>query len=130
MNSNSSSSAVDLRAVGMGALWGLAMVGLGAMVQSMATGGTTLSPFMDQAMRYGLQALGGLVGGFMAARRAEGTGWLHGALAGMALILSIGAIMGITTSLPTLAALLKMGGIGAGAGILGGIAGINVGSRP
>lgn len=119
--------AFDFRAVGAGMLWGLGLMLLGAVVQGIVGYSTPLSGKVENWLAMAWQAVGPMVGGFMAARRAQGSGWLHGMLAGIAVVLSVAAAMGVHTALPTLAAVLKLVGIGGGAGALGGIAGVNSG---
>lgn len=126
---SSGGSAIDLRAVGAGVLWGLVLMVVGAIAQLFMGMNSPLSPEMTEWLALLWQVAGGLLGGFLAARRAASSGWLHGAMAGMALVLSIAAIMGVRAALPTLAALLKMAGIGTGAGLVGGILGVNLGRR-
>lgn len=121
--------ALDLRAVGIGVIWALVVLVLGAFVQALVGLRSPLSESGMQVMTLGWQVLAGLFGGIQAARRAAGSGWLHGALAGAALVLVVAAIMGISSALPGLAALLKMAGIGIGSGAVGGIAGVNLGRR-
>jgi putative membrane protein (TIGR04086 family) len=116
---------VDLRAVGTGMVWGLGLMVAGALLQGVVAFVKPLEPATLMVMEWVWPAVASLVGGFLAARRADGAGWLHGALSGAALVLSLGAIIGVASALPTLAWLLKMGGVGAGAGVVGGILGVN-----
>jgi len=115
----------DLRAVGAGVLWGLVIMLVGALMQGLAGYASPLTGRTEDVLTLVWQALGPLVGGFVAARRAAGSGWLHGAVAGLALVLSVASVMGVASALPTLAVLLKMAGIGIGVGALGGVAGVN-----
>jgi putative membrane protein (TIGR04086 family) len=75
------------------------------------------------------RGLAALVGGYVAARRASSWGWVHGAAAGAALVLSLFAVSGVGWSLPLLADLLKVMGVGTLFGSLGGVVGINSGNR-
>lgn len=118
-NETSTAPMFDFRAVGTGVLLGLGILMLGGIIQTMASFNLPIV----------WQVAGSLLGGFLAARRAAGSGWLHGALAGAALMLSVAAVMGVHTALPLLADLLKLAGIGTGLGALGGIAGVNLGGR-
>ncbi|HEY3368483.1 MAG TPA: TIGR04086 family membrane protein [Symbiobacteriaceae bacterium] len=130
MNGESGAApAFDLKAVGMGIIWGLVVLIVGSVVQGVVGFSTPLSPQAVQTLGLAWQAAAGLLGGFGAARRASGSGWLHGAVAGMALVLAVAAVMGVSSALPTLAVVLKMAGIGTAAGMMGGIAGVNVGRR-
>lgn len=125
MNGESGAApALDLRAVGVGVLWGIGTLLLGSVVQGIIGYNTQVAEAVLPLM---WQALATILGGFQAARRATGSGWLHGATSGLALVLCLAGGMGIASSLPSMALLLKMAGIGAGAGILGGIAGVNLG---
>lgn len=129
MNGESNtSSGVDLGAVATGMAWGLGLMVLGTLSQGAWAFVKPMDPATVTAMKWVWPAVGSALGGFLAARRAAGTGWLHGALAGAALVLAIGTILGVANGLPTLAWLLKMGGVGAGAGMLGGVLGVNTGS--
>lgn len=119
----------DVRAVGMGVIWGLGILILGSIVQGIVGYSTAMSPQTVEIMNWVWQAAAGLLGGFSSARRAAGAGWLHGAVAGIALVLSVAAIMGVSSALPTLATVLKMAGIGTAAGMAGGIAGVNTARR-
>ncbi|MDB4896999.1 MAG: hypothetical protein JWN15_3261 [Firmicutes bacterium] len=125
MNGESGAApALDLRAVGVGVLWGIGTLLLGAVVQGIIGHNSQVGEAVLPLM---WQALATLLGGFQAARRATGSGWLHGAISGIVLVLCLAAGMGIASALPSMAILMKMAGIGAGAGILGGIAGVNLG---
>ncbi len=126
---NATASGIDLGAIGSGVLWGLGILILGAITQAVMGMSTPLSPAMESVMPQIWQGVGALLGGYLAGRRAAGNGLLHGAVSGIALILSVAAIMGVHTALPALAAVLKMAGIGAGAGALGGIFGVNLNGR-
>lgn len=112
-------------AVGVGMLWGLGLMLLGVVVQGVVNMGTPLSEGVLRLMDTLWPAVGAAVGGYLAGRRAAGVGWLHGLLAGIALVLSLAAVMGISSALPTLAWALKVGGVSAGAGMLGGVLGVN-----
>jgi putative membrane protein (TIGR04086 family) len=126
MNGDSNPSVgVDLRAVGSGMVWGLGLMVLGSLSQGVLDFVSPLGPDTGAVMEMVWPAAGALTGGFLAARRAAGTGWLHGVLAGAGLVLCLGTIMGVASGLPTLAWLLKVGGISAGAGVLGGVLGVN-----
>jgi putative membrane protein (TIGR04086 family) len=128
MNGESGAAPVlDVRAVGVGVLWGIGILLLGSVLHGLIGFSSPLSAGAEMLLPLFWNALAGLFGGFQAARRAAGSGWLHGALAGVCLVLSMAAVMGVTSALPTMAAVLKFAGIGAGAGILGGIAGVNMG---
>jgi putative membrane protein (TIGR04086 family) len=129
MNGDSSApSGLDFRAVGIGMIWGLLLMLAGAVIQTVAATASPLSEVTVGVLKFVWQGLGALVGGYMAARRAGSSGWLHGALSGAALVMALAAVMGFD-SLPTLAYVLKSAGIGAGAGILGGVVGVGGGNR-
>ena len=115
----------DIRAVGTGVLWGLGVMALGALLHGLVGYASPLSGRTEDVLTLAVQVTGPLLGGFLAARRAAGSGWLHGALAGLTLVLAIAAVMGIGSALPTLAVVLKIAGIGTGVGALGGIVGVN-----
>lgn len=114
-------------AIAVGVLWGLGLMLFGLVMQGVVAMGTPLSEGVLQLMTTVWPGIGALVGGFLAGRRAQGVGWLHGMLAGIALVLSIAAVAGVTTALPTLAWILQVGGVATGAGLLGGILGVNTG---
>ncbi|MGE5676341.1 MAG: TIGR04086 family membrane protein [Mycobacterium leprae] len=126
---NGESRKFDLMAVGMGVIWGLVVLIGGALVQTVIGLSSPLSTQTIEILTLVWQILAGLLGGMTAARRADTAGWLHGAVSGAALVLSIAAVMGVAQALPTLAVLLKMAGIGVVAGTVGGIAGVNLGRR-
>jgi putative membrane protein (TIGR04086 family) len=120
-----SGAGFDGLAVGAGIVWGLMIVVLGGLAQGIASGlGFSPSAGTELVMTLLWHGIGAFVGGFLAARRAGGMGWLHGALSGAALVLSIAAVMGVREALPELAALLKFAGLGTGAGVLGGMLGV------
>jgi putative membrane protein (TIGR04086 family) len=121
---------VDFLAVGAGIVWGLLIIVMGGLAQGIASGlGFSPTAATELLMTLLWHALGAFVGGYLAGRRAGGLGWLHGALSGAALVLAIAAVMGVREALPELAALLKFAGIGTGAGVLGGIFGVNAARR-
>lgn len=119
----------DFSAVGSGVLWGLILILVGGLVQGVTSYRTPLSPGVEAVWALGWQAMGGILAGFLAGRRARGGGWLHGGLAGMGTALAVAGIMGVLTELPAMAALLKGLGGGAGLGALAGIAGVNSGAK-
>lgn len=129
MNSETGSGGFDLSAVGSGVLWGLLLMLLGALVQGIMAYRAPLSPGAEMAWNYSWQGVGALVAGFQSGRRASGSGWLHGSAAGVGLALAAAGVMGVLTSLPALAGMLKALGAGAGLGAVAGIAGVNFGSR-
>lgn len=130
MNSETGSGgSFDLSAVGSGVLRGLLLMLVGALVQAVIAYRAPLSPGAEMAWNYSWQGLGALVAGFLSGRRASGSGWLHGSAAGMGLALVAAGVMGVLTSLPGLMTMLKALGVGAGLGAVGGIAGVNFGSR-
>jgi putative membrane protein (TIGR04086 family) len=120
---------IDLAAVGVGMIWGLVVLLAGTLTQGVYGYARPLSPETEATMAFVWHVMAGLAGGFSSARRAAGSGWMHGALAGMALVLSLAAVAGVATALPTLATLLQLAGIGTGAGAVGGIIGVNVAGR-
>lgn len=121
--------AFDPGAVVAGMVWGLVLMLFGGIAQGLFGFGRPLSAGAENVLTWVWQVAGPLLAGFLAARRAAGSGWLHGAVSGAAVVLSLAAVMGVHSALPTLAALLKLAGIGTGAGALGGIAGVNAGGR-
>ncbi|MFZ5824437.1 MAG: TIGR04086 family membrane protein [Bacillota bacterium] len=130
MNSETGSGgSFDLSAVGAGVLWGLMLMLLGALVQGVMAYRAPLSPSAELGWTYAWQGMGALLAGFLSGRRALGSGWLHGAAAGMGLALAAAGVMGVLTALPGLLAMLKALGLGAGLGALAGIVGVNFGSR-
>lgn len=118
-------SSFDLRSVGRGTLWGLGAMLLGALIQGLVAHSSPLTEQSEAILGMVWQATGALLAGFLAARRAPGSGWLHGATSGLLLVAVLVTINGIATALPAAAALLKAAGLGAGAGALGGVAGVN-----
>jgi putative membrane protein (TIGR04086 family) len=130
MNSETGSApAFDLRAVGIGLIWGIGVMMVSATIQAMVVFSSPLSTAMEGIMAMVWQALGAATGGLVAAKRAAGTGWLHGAITGMLLVLLVAALMGVVTALPAAAPLLKMLVISTIAGLLGGVLGVNVTGR-
>ncbi len=126
MNGDSGASpAFDLRAVGSGALWGIIAMLIASILQGLLGFRTPLAAGTEEILALIWQAIGALLAGFLAARRAPGAGWLHGGAAGLSLVLALAAVNGVATALPGLGALAKAGGIATGAGALGGIAGVN-----
>lgn len=115
----------DLRAVGGGILWGLGVVLAGGVIQGVAGFSTALSPVAEARLAVGLQAAGCLVGGFAAARKASGSGWLHGASAGLGLVLVVAGLMGVASAFPSMAVLARAAALGTAVGALSGIAGVN-----
>lgn len=120
---------LDLSAVGSGVLWGLILMLTGALIQGVMAYRSPLAPGAETFWTYGWQGMGSLLAGFMAGRRAGGSGWMHGGLAGAGLALSIALVMGVLTDLPAMGALLKGLGGAAGLGSVAGIGGVNFGSR-
>lgn len=120
-------ASLNVRAVGAGALWGLALMLMGAIAQGLFAHGTPLSGTLEVVLPMAWRVLGAALAGFLAARRAEGAGWLHGLLAGMLLALALGVVTGVIMELPAIAVLAKWAGLGAGAGLVGGVAGVNLG---
>lgn len=116
---------LDLRAVGMGMIWGLVLM-LIAVLAGTVVGSVAPSWQGSQTVTLVCQALGAFVGGFVAARRGQAVGWLHGAVAGALLALSLFGVMGIgMDDFPGLAAFLKVMGGGTALGMLGGVLGVN-----
>lgn len=124
-NETGASPGFDFRAVGSGALWGWVVMLIGALLQGLYGYRSPLSAGAEEMMAIIWQALGALISGFLAARRAQGTGWLHGALAGLSMLLGLTLVNGVVAGMPGLAVLAKAAGISAGAGTMGGIAGVN-----
>lgn len=122
-------SGFDLSAVGSGVLWGMMLMLVGALLQGIMAYRSPLSPGAEAFWNYGWQGMGALLSGFMAGRRAGGSGWLHGSIAGAGMALAVAGVMGVLTDLPAMAGLLKGLGGGAGLGALAGIAGVNFGNR-
>ena len=120
-----SSPVLDLRAVGRGTLWGLAGMLVGSVIQGIYGHSSPMALATEQILTMVWQAAAGLLGGFLAARRAPGAGWLHGAAAGLGIVALLTLFNGIAYSLPDAMVLLKAAGLTAGAGLLGGIAGVN-----
>lgn len=116
---------VNLRAVGVGMIWGLGLMVLSVLVQSVVSMLSPLSQGTLDLLKLVYNGLGALVGGYVAARRAAGAGWMHGAMAGTALVLSLVAVMGIADSLPLLKDFLIVMGVGSFLGTLGGVVGVN-----
>lgn len=117
-------------AVGAGMLWGLAVLLVGALINSVGSSLGAIPPALaETVMPLVWQGVGALVGGYVAGKRAASIGWLHGALAGMAFVLSLAAIMGVGFALPALADLLKVAGVGLGAATVGGMLGVGASGR-
>lgn len=120
---------LNMRAVGIGMIWGLALMVGTAILQAVFSAISPLSEGTVSLLALAYRGLAALVGGYVAARRASSWGWVHGAMAGTALVLSLFAVMGVGWALPTLADFLKMMGVGSLLGSLGGVVGINSGNR-
>ncbi|HWI66677.1 MAG TPA: TIGR04086 family membrane protein [Symbiobacteriaceae bacterium] len=120
---------VNLRAVGVGMIWGLGMMVLSLLMQSVVSALSPMSEATVGILALAYKGLGALFGGYIAAKRAAGAGWLHGAIAGTALMLSLLAVMGVAGPLPLLADFLKVVGVGSLLGTLGGVVGVNAGNR-
>ena len=130
MNGGSgNTSGFNMRAVGVGMIWGLGMMLLSLLIQMIVSSMAPLSAPVLLTLGRVYQGLGALVGGYAAARRAASAGWLHGAISGAALVLSLSAVAGIPFSLVLLADFLKMMGIGTLLGSLGGVVGVNAAKR-
>lgn len=128
MNGESGAApAFDLRAVGTGVLWGVGLMALGAAAQGIYAYGSPLSSGAEALAGPVWRTAGAFLGGFMAARRAAGSGWLHGALAGLGMLLPVSLVMGVIEALPGMMAALKVAGLGTAAGIVGGVLGVNMG---
>lgn len=120
---------LNMRAVGMGMIWGLALMVGTSILQAIFAAVSPLSEGTVEVLALAYRGLAALVGGYVAARRATSWGWVHGAMAGTALVLSLFAVMGVGWALPTLADFLKVMGVGTLLGSLGGVVGINSGNR-
>lgn len=120
-----SAPSFDLRSVGRGTLWGLGAMLAGALLQGAVAHSSPLTEQSEAILGMAWQAAGGLLAGFLAARRAPGSGWLHGGVSGLLLVAILVTVNGIATALPEAGALLKALGLGTGAGALGGVAGVN-----
>lgn len=118
-----------MRAVGVGMIWGLVMMLVSLVIQIIVSSMSPLSAPALLTLGRVYQGLGALVGGYAAARRAASAGWLHGAIAGAALVLSLSAVAGLPSSLEVLADFLKLMGIGTLLGSLGGVVGVNSAKR-
>jgi putative membrane protein (TIGR04086 family) len=118
----------DLSAVGAGVLWGLMMMLTGSMLQGVLAYRSPLSPGAETVWTYIWQGLGALLAGYMAGRKAGGSGWLHGGMAGAGLAIVAAVVMGVLTAMPGMAGLMKALGGGAALGALAGILGVNLAS--
>ncbi|MDF2629172.1 MAG: hypothetical protein K0R39_3003 [Symbiobacteriaceae bacterium] len=123
------SPGLNMRAVGTGMVWGLALMLGTAILQSVLAAMAPLNEGTLGLLSLAYRGLAALVGGYVAARKASSWGWVHGATAGTALVLSLFAVSGVWWALPTLADFLKIMGVGSLMGSLGGVVGINSGNR-
>ncbi|HYF78077.1 MAG TPA: TIGR04086 family membrane protein [Symbiobacteriaceae bacterium] len=120
---------LNMRAVGIGMIWGLVLMLGTSLLQTVFSAISPMSEGTLGLLALAYRGLAALVGGYVAARRASSWGWVHGAMAGTALVLSLFAVMGVGWALPTLADFLKVMGVGTLMGSLGGVVGINSGDR-
>jgi putative membrane protein (TIGR04086 family) len=123
----SAPAGIDLGAARFGAVAGLALLVLLSLLQGLLGWFVTLPDLWEQASLWAAQGLSTLAAGIWAARRAEGSGLLHGALAGLSVALVIAAATGVRGALPEWSVLLTRCGLAAALGGLGGIAGLNAG---
>jgi len=128
MNGDTSSDhGFNLREILIGTGWGLGILMLSGVIQGIVSHGSPISTGLELVLAIIWQGMASLLAGFVAGRRAHVTGWLHGGLSGLFVILAVTTTMGVFTALPTLTALMKMSGIGLVLGAVGGAVG--VGSR-
>lgn len=118
---------LDLRAVGGGILWGLGVALTGGVIQGVISAAVPLDPLTEARLVMGWQAVGCLVGGYLAARSAGRSGWLQGAVAGLGLVLVVAGLMGVGSAFPPGPALARAALLGAAVGALAGMAGVNAG---
>nr|PZN44978.1 MAG: TIGR04086 family membrane protein [Bacillota bacterium] len=102
---------------------GVAAVGLGFLLWQLPLG-----PPAEGWLAVVLWALAGLVAGLQAGRRSQGSGLVHGLSAGVLVCLTLLALAAVWAGLPPGSQIAWMGGAAAGAGALGGILGVNLGS--
>lgn len=116
---------LDLRAVGGGILWGLGAALAGGVIQGVISATAPLAPLTEARLVGGWQAVGCLVGGFLAARSAGRAGWLQGGAAGLGLVLVVTGLMGIGSAFPAGPALARAALLGTAVGSLAGMIGVN-----
>lgn len=120
---------LDLSAVGGGTLAGLVWLTMLGVVQGMIGHGYPLTVSLETLGAALTQGVAAVMGGIWSARRAAGSGWLHGALTGLLFAGAIACVMGIKDAFPALSAFAQRAGAATALGALGGVIGVNMGGR-
>lgn len=118
---------LDLISVAAGTLAGLVCLTVLGLAQGALGHGYPLSPAGERIGVFLVQGLASLLGGIWSARRAEGSGWLHGALAGFFLATALAGVMGVKDAFPQMLEFLRRAGASTALGALGGVLGVNLG---
>lgn len=117
---------LELSAVGSAILRGLVLMLVGALILGGYDYMAPLTPAAQAGATWFVQALAVVATGFCSGRRAQGAGWLHGALAGMGLALAAATVTGVLTEFPSLVVLAKGMGLGGLLGALAGMVSVNL----
>lgn len=118
--------AVDLTALAAGVLWGLLLLVVSALVLGVLDFRFPPAPQAEAGRTLVVQGVAAGLAGLRAAWVAGRGGFLHGLLAGIALIAAAIVLVGIFRDLPGIAGAVRGLLLGAGAGALAGVAAVNL----
>lgn len=118
--------AVDLTALAAGVLWGLLLLVVSALVLGALDFRFPPEPQAEAGRTLVVQGVAAAVAGLRAAWVAGRGGFLHGLLAGIALIAAAIVLIGIFRDLPGVVGTARGLLLGAGAGAVAGIAAVNL----
>lgn|GEM_PF-4925890 len=118
--------AVDLTALAAGVLWGLLLLVVSALVLGVLDFRFPPAPEAEAGRTLVVQGVAAAIAGLRAAWVAGRGGFLHGLLAGIALMAAAIVLVGIFRDLPGLMGTARGLILGAGAGAVAGVATVNL----
>ncbi|MEW8977512.1 MAG: TIGR04086 family membrane protein [Symbiobacterium sp.] len=118
--------AVDLAALSAGVVWGLLLLVVSALLLGVLDFRFPPSPEAEAGRTLVVQGVAAALAGLRAARAAGRGGFLHGLLAGVAVMAAAIVLVGIFRDLPRLVGIVRGLLIGAGAGAVAGVATVNL----
>jgi len=117
---------VDLTALAAGVLWGLLLLVVSALVLGVLDFRFPPAPEAEAGRTLVVQGVAAAIAGLRAAWVAGRGGFLHGLLAGIALMAAAIVLVGIFRDLPGLMGTARGLILGAGAGAVAGVATVNL----